>query len=140
MIDADMRTPRIHEVFGLTDRNGGLSSILSGRTASKVIQPVKELPNLYILPVGPTPPNPLELLERPAFDLLLRELKTKFDRIVIDTPAYSLGTDGAVIAARAGAALVVSRQNKSRMDSLNKLVKTVQMSSAKLIGAIVNEF
>jgi protein-tyrosine kinase len=140
LIDADMRTPRIHELFALPDRNGGLSSILSGRTASKVIQPVKELPNLYILPVGPTPPNPLELLERPAFDLLIRELKTKFDRIVIDTPASSLGTDGAVIAARAGAALVLSRQNKSRMDSLNQLVKTVQMSSAKLIGAIINEF
>jgi chain length determinant protein tyrosine kinase EpsG len=140
LIDADMRAPRIHELFGLPDRSGGLSSILSGRTASKVIQPVKELPNLYILPVGPTPPNPLELLERPAFDMLIRELKTKFDRILIDTPAMALGTDGAVIAARAGAALILSRQNKTRVDSLNQLVKTVQMGSSKLIGAIVNEF
>jgi protein-tyrosine kinase len=139
LIDADMRNPRLHELFALPNRSGGLSSILSGRTASKVIQPVKELPNLYVLPVGP-PPNPLELLERPAFDLMLREIKTKFDRIVIDTPAASLGTDAAVIAARAGAALVVTRQNKSRIDSLQQLLKTVQMSPAKLIGAIVNEF
>jgi protein-tyrosine kinase len=140
LIDADMRNPRIHELFALSNRSGGLSSILSGRTASKVIQPVKELPNLYILPVGPTPPNPLELLERPAFDLMLREIKTKFDRIVIDTPAASLGTDSAVIAARAGAALMITRQNKSRIDSLQHMIKTMQMSPANIIGAIVNEF
>jgi protein-tyrosine kinase len=140
LIDANMRNPRIHDLFGLSGRSGGLSSILSGRTASKVIQAAKELPNLFILPVGPTPPNPLELLERPAFDLLIRELKTKFDRIIIDTPAASHGTDGAVIAARAGSALIVSSQNKSRISSLNHLIKTVQMSSAKIVGAIVNEY
>jgi len=140
LIDANMRNPRLHELFNLPDRSGGLSSILSGRTASKVIQAVKELPNLFVLPVGPTPPNPLELLERPAFDMLMRELKTKFDRIIVDTPAASQGTDGAVIAARCGAVLLLSSQNKSRVPALNELVKTVNMSSAKIIGAIVNEF
>lgn len=140
LIDADMRNPRIHELFNLPSRSGGLSSILSGRAASKVIQSVKELPNLFVLPVGPTPPNPLELLERPALGLLLRELKTKFDRIIVDTPAMSLGTDGPVIAAKCGAALVVARQNKSRVPALQDLVRTVKMSSAKLVGAIVNEY
>ncbi|MBC7702106.1 polysaccharide biosynthesis tyrosine autokinase, partial [Aquabacterium sp.] len=140
LIDADMRNPRIHELFNLPSRSGGLSSILSGRAASKVIQSVKELPNLFVLPVGPTPPNPLELLERPALGLLLRELKTKFDRIIVDTPAMSLGTDGPVIAAKCGAALVVARQNQSRVPALQELVRTVKMSSAKLVGAIVNEY
>lgn len=140
LIDANMRNPRLHELFNLPDRSGGLSSILSGRTASKVIQAVKELPNLFVLPVGPTPPNPLELLERPAFDMLMRELKTKFDRIIVDTPAASQGTDGAVIAARCGAVLLLSSQNKSRVPALHELIKTINMSSAKIIGAIVNEF
>lgn len=140
LIDSDMRNPRIHELFNLPSRSGGLSSILSGRAASKVIQSVKELPNLFVLPVGPTPPNPLELLERPALGLLLRELKTKFDRIIVDTPAMSLGTDGPVIAAKCGAALVVARQNQSRVPALQELVRTVKMSSAKLVGAIVNEY
>jgi len=140
LIDSDMRNPRIHELFNLPSRSGGLSSILSGRAASKVIQSVKELPNLFVLPVGPTPPNPLELLERPALGLLLRELKTKFDRIIVDTPAMSLGTDGPVIAAKCGAALVVARQNQSRVPALQDLVRTVKMSSARLVGAIVNEY
>ena len=140
LIDANLRNPRMHELFTLQNRSGGLSSILSGRTASKVIQPVKDLPNLFVLPAGPTPPNPLELLERPAFDLLMRELKTKFDRIIVDTPAASQGTDGAVIAARCGAVLLVSSQNKSRMPALSEQVKLVGMSSAKIVGAIVNEY
>lgn len=140
LIDANMRNPRLHELFKLPDRSGGLSSILSGRSASKVIQAVKELPNLFVLPVGATPPNPLELLERPAFDLLMRELKTRFDRIIVDTPAASQGTDGAVIAARCGAVLLLSSQNKSRMPALYELTKTVSMSSARIVGAIVNEF
>jgi len=140
LIDADMRHPRIHDLFALPNRSGGLSSILSGRTATKVIQHVPQLPNLYVLPVGPTPPNPLELLERPAFDLLLRELKTKFDRIIVDTPASSLGTDGAVIAARCGAGLIIARQDKSQLDAIENLVRTVQIGSAQIVGTVINEF
>lgn len=140
LIDADMRNPRLHELFNLSNRGGGLSSILSGRAASKVIQSVDELPNLFVLPVGATPPNPLELLERPALGLLLRELKTKFDRIIVDTPAASLGTDGAVIAAKCGAALLVARQDQTRMQAVQQLSRVVSMGSAKLVGAVVNEY
>lgn len=140
LIDADMRNPRLHALFNLTSRGGGLSSILSGRAASKVIQSVPELPNLFVLPVGATPPNPLELLERPALGLLLRELKTKFDRIIVDTPAASLGTDGAVIAAKCGAALLVARQDQTRMQAVQQLSRVIAMGPARMVGAVVNEY
>ncbi|MES2089695.1 MAG: polysaccharide biosynthesis tyrosine autokinase, partial [Pseudomonadota bacterium] len=129
LIDADMRAPRLHEIFNLSGRGDGLSSILSGRAASKVIQSVKELPNLFVLPVGPKPPNPLELLERPAMGLLLRELKTKFDRVIVDTPAAAHGTDGPVIAAKCGAALIIARQNQTRVSDLQQVTRSVSMSS-----------
>jgi chain length determinant protein tyrosine kinase EpsG len=140
LIDADMRNPRLHALFNLTSRGGGLSSILSGRAASKVIQSVPELPSLFVLPVGATPPNPLELLERPALGLLLRELKTKFDRIIVDTPAASLGTDGAVIAAKCGAALLVARQDQTRMQAVQQLSRVIAMGPARMVGAVVNEY
>lgn len=140
LIDGDMRNPRLQDLFNLPSRSGGLSSILSGRAASKVIQSVKELPNLFVLPVGPTPPNPLELLERPALGLMLRELKTKFDRIIVDTPAASLGTDGAVIAAKCGAAIMVARQNQSRYHDVQQLTRVMAMGSGRLVGSIVNEY
>jgi chain length determinant protein tyrosine kinase EpsG len=140
LIDADMRNPRLHEIFGLQGKTVGLSSILSGRAASNVICPIKELPSLFVLPVGATPPNPLELIERPAFGLLIRELLTKFDHVIVDTPGASLGSDGAVIAARCGAAVVVARQGKSKMYALQNLLTTISMGPIKLVGSVMNEF
>src|SRR5690606_31496730 len=77
LVDADMRGPRQHEVFGV-EGTAGLSGLLSGRAEANVIIQAPDLPSLFLLPVGITPPNPLELVERPAFGLLLRELLNKF--------------------------------------------------------------
>ncbi|MEY4766970.1 MAG: hypothetical protein RI907_3643 [Pseudomonadota bacterium] len=140
LIDADLRNPRQHEIFGINDRSGGLSAILSGRVASKVIHSVDGLPNLYLIPAGARPPNPLELLERNALGLMLKEFKTKFDRIIIDTPSAAQGTDGAVVAAQAGAAVMVARQDKTSIPSLQQLVRTVSLGPAKLVGSVINEF
>lgn len=139
LVDADMRGPRQHEVFNLSN-NSGLSGILSGRVESQVVQQVPAVTSLFLLPVGITPPNPLELVERPAFGLLMRELVSKFDHVVVDTPAAIYGSDSAVIAARCGAALVVARRDKAQVRNLQALVATISESSAKLAGAIVNEF
>ncbi len=139
LVDADLRGPRQHAVFGISN-NAGLSGILSGRAESKVIQQVAGVPSLFVLPVGITPPNPLELVERPAFGLLIRELLSKFDHVVVDTPAAQYGSDSAVIAARCGAALVVARQGKSQVVSLQDLVANLSETPAKLAGVIVNEF
>ncbi len=75
-----------------------------------MIQQVPDLPSLFVLPVGNVPPNPLELFERPAFGLLISELMSKFDHVVVDTPAAVYGADAGVIAAKCGAALVVARK------------------------------
>lgn len=140
LIDADMRNPRQHEIFGLRDRSVGLSAILSGRAAGSVICPVKELPSLFVLPVGTTPPNPLELLERPAFGMLIRELLPRFDHIIVDTPSASQGADYAVIAAKAGAAMLVARQNKTHMYALQEVLHTVTLGPTQLTGTVMNEF
>lgn len=139
LVDADMRGPRVHEVFKVSNR-AGLSGILSGRADKGVIQQVPGVPSLFILPVGTTPPNPLELVERPAFGLLMRELAAKFDHVVVDTPAAVHGADAAVIAARCGTALVVARKNASRLAMLQDLVASFAGSPAKLAGVVVNEF
>lgn len=139
LVDADLRGPRQHAVFGV-DNTAGLSGILSGRAEAKVIQQVPGVPSLFVLPVGITPPNPLELVERPAFGLLVRELLSKFDHVVVDTPAAQYGSDSAVIAARCGAALVVARQNKSQVVRLQELVAGLAETPAQLAGVIFNEF
>lgn len=139
LVDADLRGPRQHEVFGLAN-TAGLSGILSGRAEANVILPVPDLPSLFLLPVGITPPNPVELVERPAFALLMRELVNKFDHVIVDTPALVYGADAGVIAAKCGAALVVARQGRSRVNRLQDLVAHLSDSPAKLAGVVMNEF
>lgn len=138
LVDADMRSPRLHQVFGLGN-DAGLSGVLSGRAGAKVIQSVVGVPSLFLLPVGITPPNPLELVERPAFGLLVRELLGKFDHVVVDTPAAVHGADCSVIAARCGAALVVARKDKGRVASLQELVANLAETPATLAGVVFNE-
>lgn len=139
LVDADLRSPRQHEVFRLENR-AGLSGILSGRSDSHVIQQLGAVPSLFVLPVGVTPPNPLELVERPAFALLMRELTSKFDHVVVDTPAAVHGADAAVVAARCGAAVAVARKDRTRMRELTDLVDALEGTGALMAGVVVNEF
>ena len=139
LIDADMRNPRQHQVFGI-ENNSGLSGILGGRSEANVIRPAVHLPSLFVLPVGVAPPNPLELVERPAFQLLLRELLSKFDHVVVDTPAAEHGADASVLAAKCGAAVVIARQGRSSLNALNEFVHLLRESPVTLAGVVMNEF
>jgi len=139
LVDADLRGPRVHEVFNIENKTG-LSSVLAGRVDSQVIQEVAGVPNLFVMPVGITPPNPLELIERRAFDMLMRELVLKFDHVIVDTPAVVYGSDAQVIAARCGAVLIVARKDESRVGALQQLVASLSPSTARMVGVILNEF
>lgn len=139
LIDADLRGPRQQELFAV-DSKIGLAGLLSGRRGDNVIQSAPGVPNLYLLPVGATPPNPLELLQGPAFGLLLHELLTKFDHVVVDTPAGQFGVDGVVVAARCGVALVVARKDQSRIQALQDLVQNLTAINAQVAGVVMNEF
>lgn len=138
LVDADMRSPRQHQVFGL-DSSSGLSGILSGRSESNVIRPIRDLPSLFVMPVGTLPPNPTELVERPAFALLMRELVSKFDHVIVDTPAAVHGADYAVIAARCGAALALARKGSTRVAALQDLVGALGNTPTELAGVVMNE-
>jgi capsular exopolysaccharide synthesis family protein len=138
LVDANLRNPRQHEIFGVPNRSG-LSSVLSGRADAQVIQQVPGVPSLFVLPVGTTPPNPLELVERPAFNLLMRELASKFDHVVVDTPAAVHGSDAGVIAARCGAAVIVARRHASRVAWLQELLGSMAGSPVRVAGVVMNE-
>ena len=139
LVDANMRGPRMHEVFHIPNQTG-LSGILAGRAEQPAIQQVAGVSSLFVLPVGTIPPNPLELVERPAFGLLMHELTTKFDHVIVDTPAAVYGADASVIAARCGAALLIARKNASRVHLLQELVASFEGSAVKVAGVVVNEF
>ncbi len=138
LVDADMRTPRQHELFGVK-ANAGLSSILAGRAEADVIHELAALPGLFLLPVGTVPPNPLELVQRPTFTLLMQEVCSKFDYVIVDTPAASHGADARMLAAKCGAALVIGRRDATRLDGIQGLVQQINKTHARFAGVIINE-
>ena len=88
LVDADLRTPRQHELFFLENKIG-FSTVLSGRSREEAIVRIPDLAGLCVLPAGPMPPNPLELLNRLNFDEFMIQVKASFDVVIIDTPALS---------------------------------------------------
>ncbi len=137
LIDADMRRPRQHQLFQLPD-NRGLSTILAGRDDESAIQRIPQLAYLSVLPAGPIPPNPVELLERSTFSRLLEQVREDYDAILVDTPAAAEHSDAHTAALRCHAALVVVRKNVTRVAEAKALVDAVR--SAEIVGTVLNEF
>ncbi len=139
LIDANLRTPGLHKVFR-TEQGPGLSSVLAGRSELSVIKPVAHLPNLYLLPAGVSAPNPTELLQREAFGLLLADLVNQFDRVIVDTPSASMGSDARIIAAQCRSALVLGRRDWSPSRALQTLVTQLNKNAVKIAGVVFNEY
>src|SRR5204863_100999 len=104
LIDADFRAPRQQGIFNIADRFG-LSSVLSGRADLSVAAPVAGITGLAVLPAGPVPPNPLELLSRGSFAALLGRAQAEYDVILIDTPPASEYADAQSVAFGVGVAI-----------------------------------
>lgn len=137
LIDADMRNPRQHELFGL-ERRVGLSSVLSGRAGIDCATPVGELRNLSVMTAGPMPPNPQELLARPAFTRLLLEVGETHEVVIIDSPPVNGFADAQILAARAGATVLVTRAQRSDARVSRQAVQALKDSGARVCGAVLN--
>jgi protein-tyrosine kinase len=139
IIDGDLRHPTQHLNFGIRNPMG-LSGILSGRAGFEEIVEFPTLPNLAVMPSGPRPPNPQELLGREAFDQLLRHLSTKYDVILIDTPSAQESADSLVMAQRARGALIVGRKDKTKSSDIAQLSSVFTSAGVTLLGATLNEY
>jgi protein-tyrosine kinase len=138
LVDADMRNPRQHKIFNLSDQHG-LSSVLSGRMNDPVFsKPHESLPCLYVLPVGVIPPNPTELLQKGGLTLLLAELQLRFDYVIIDTPAGVYGSDAKMIASKCGSSLVITRKNHAHLSNLETFSSSLTRAGASVLGVVLN--
>ena len=138
LIDADLRRPRQHVLFNL-DNRAGLSTLLSGRADANVIERVVRLPDLAVLPAGPVPPNPQELLGRPLFQKLLADLAGEYDVIILDTPAGLTNADAQMIATRAGGAFMIARRNHTSIAATKWLSDRIAGSGVPVVGAVINK-
>ena len=139
LIDADFRAPRQQAIFNVSDRFG-LSSALSGRSDLSAAAPVTGLAGLAVLPAGPLPPNPLELLSRANFAALLAKAQAEYDLILIDTPPVNEYADAQSIIYRAGDALLMSRKDQTRLPRPSARCSDLSDASGRIVGTLMNAY
>lgn len=139
LVDADLRNPHQHALFGLRN-SSGLSTLLADRTGIECIQRIPGFVDLSVLPAGPTPPNPLELLARSTFGSVTEQLASQFDVVIVDTPAASLGSDFQLVAQKTRGVLFVARKDRSSMGDCADVADELRSAGALIVGSVLNEY
>jgi capsular exopolysaccharide synthesis family protein len=98
-----------------------------------------EVPNLFVLPCGPVPPNPAELLHTATFNTLLQEMEQRFDRVIIDSPPVSVVADAVVMATNVDGTLMVLKAGQTSRDLAKQAVRQLVDVKAHLFGAVLND-
>jgi chain length determinant protein tyrosine kinase EpsG len=145
LVDADLRQPQLRQLFALPD-GPGLADLLAladplkggGGALHKTVCPVPPFDCLSVLCAGAAPPNPQELLSQPGFAALIAAAQASFDVVLIDTPPLLDFADAQLIAARAGACLLVTRRDVTRLPELVKAKALIAQTGANLVGAVLS--
>ncbi len=141
LVDANMRNPRLHEIFGLDADGPGLSTYLSLQAArpERVVN-ANVLPNLSVMTSGPAVPRPQELLSsarfRDGMNMLLRE----YDIALFDTPPANASADALTVAAAVGHSLIVARRDNTFVSDVATLADQLKAARCAVIGSVLSEF
>jgi len=139
LVSGDLRRPRIGDFFGL-DEQAGLTSVLLGQlTLEETLLPVPGFGRLTLLPSGPVPPNPAELLNSAQAQEIFGRLRHHYDLVLIDSPPVLPVTDSAVLARHADATLLLAAAGQTRRADLHRAVEKLDQVNAKILGIVLNK-
>lgn len=137
LVDCDLRRPRLHRIFNRDPQLGVTSALLDPAVLNKQAL-ATEIPNLSVLPAGPIPPNPSEILHSDKFRELLDELRRNYDRVIIDSPPVVAVTDAAILSTIVDGTMLVVRAFKTHFDVARQGVRALSDVGAKLAGTVLN--
>jgi capsular exopolysaccharide synthesis family protein len=137
LIEADLRRPRFHKIFKIYNTKG-LSNYLAGEVEAPIIQK-GPLPRLAIIPAGPIPPNPAELLVSNRMKTLLEAASRDFDFIICDAPPLLPVADTRILARLFDGVILVCNAGKTTYDMTERSLKMLQDIRARLLGLVVNQ-
>lgn len=140
LIDCDLRKPRIHKILSLTNGGSskGLSNFLAGVINQEYIHKTQNS-NLYVIPSGPIPPNPVELLASNRFKDLIGKLENHFDRIILDSPPFHGLADILVLSRQVGGVILVSSIGETSRDGLQHFKREILNVQGTILGCVVNK-
>lgn len=138
LVDSDLRKPTIHKIFNLRNFKGLSTLITEDEMFDQVIQ-ATEVPNLFVMPSGPVPPNPSELLRSAKMDQVIDQLKGHFDMVVFDTPPVLAVTDAQIVATRTDGTLFVVPKGEVKKDQVRKSAELLKNVRANVLGFVMNK-
>lgn len=138
IIDADLRRPRMHRLFNVRNTKG-LSGFLTEKDSIEEIVQKTSVENVWLIPSGPIPPNPAELLESDRMKNLLEGVKREIDFVLIDTPPVLAVVDSLIIGANVGNVILVTQPEKTNRNAFLTSVERLRQANAKIVGVIFNK-
>jgi capsular exopolysaccharide synthesis family protein len=138
LVDCDLRRPSLHRLFGVAN-DVGLTSMIRDE-ALRDAPPLQEtqVPGLWLLPSGPLPPNPSELLGSKRMEEVIAKLKEQADIILFDAPPSTVVTDAAVLASKVDGVLLVFSAGRTKRDHAQKAKALMEKVNARLVGVVLN--
>ncbi|MFO1020278.1 MAG: polysaccharide biosynthesis tyrosine autokinase [Planctomycetales bacterium] len=138
LIDADLRCPRLHELFGEAQRPG-LSDVLAGEISLEDAVITGSVPSLHLLCAGTNSSNPSEMLGSVAFEKLVARAREKYDYVIIDTPPMMLVSDPCIVAGLVNSVILVLRRGKNRLSTIRRTYELLHMHKVRLMGVVLND-
>ncbi|MFP3939035.1 MAG: GumC family protein [Thermoanaerobaculia bacterium] len=137
LVDGDLRKPRLHEVFQVSNRKGLVNVLAGGEDPSSALVQT-DVPHLHLIPAGPMPPNPSELLSSERMEELLHRARSRFDFVIVDTPPVLAVTDATVIGAQSDGVVLCLRAGKVLRTDARTCRDRLLMADVKILGAVLN--
>lgn len=139
LVDGDLRKGNLHSYFGLKNRMGGLSEVLSGRSNWKTNVHKTEIVGLDLMSTGVIPPDPSELLMTARFSEFVTEISEAYDFVIIDVPPLLAVTDATIIGSLAGTVLLVAKYGQHSLDELRTCQRRLESNGIHLNGCVFND-
>jgi capsular exopolysaccharide synthesis family protein len=139
LVDCDLRKPRLHQVFRVSNRSGLVNQLTATADPESVFLPT-EVPNLWLTPSGPIPPNPSELLSSDRMRDWLKAMRARFDFVVIDTPPALAVTDATIIGLLADGVVLTLRSGKVTREEARLCRDRLRQSGVRILGAVLNRY
>lgn len=138
LIDGDLKKSSLKKRHKSGKVRHGLSNYLVGRSTLDDAMCRTDIKHLYVIFSGPTPPNSAELLGNRRFSAMLREVKEKFDYVIIDTPSYAKSIDAAVVAKQCDGMVMVMKNNGVSRRFAQQIKEQMELTGCKILGVVLN--
>ncbi len=139
LVSCDLRRPRIGEFFGLSEQAGLTCVLLGQRTLMQAVLPVPGFDRLSLLPAGPVPSNPAEMLSSADAENMFAQLRDHFDLVLIDSPPVLPVTDAAILSRYADATLMLAAAGQTRRADLHRAVERLDQVRTAILGIVLNK-